>query len=86
MVLFPFGQYVHQKTASSTTINVLQQIGLEKHIDHLGIQAPPGTSLTLNGQTITIGTSGQFEVEMAVSSLTAAQNQYFIIDYHYTTT
>lgn len=84
MVLFPFGQYVHQKIASSEIIDILQEIGIEKHIDHLGIQAPPGTQLTLNGQTITIGTSGQFEIEIAVASLTASQNQYFIIDYHYT--
>lgn len=37
MVLFPFGQYVHQKIASSEIIDILQEIGVEKHIDHLGI-------------------------------------------------
>ena len=77
---FPYGQIVNS-TIINDMIDILDYIA-PIQIDRFGIQAPPGTLLRLNGEDLTVGKTGLFEIETTITSLEVDGKQSWILDYH----
>lgn len=78
---FPFGQITNDPSSGRTgDINIIAEIGAD--IDRFGLCAKPGTVFVLNGNTLTIGRTGVFEIETVITSLTINASYAFILDYH----
>ena len=76
---FPFGQYANL-TVSSGTVDIVVAAGVS--IDRVGIQGAPGMEFILNGETLTLGRNGCYEVETTIDSLEINKANVFIVDYH----
>lgn len=74
---FPFGQYVNT-SAQIGQVNIAEG----KNIDRIGIEGKPGMSFELNGELLTLGRNGCYEVETTISSLVINLQNTFLVNYH----
>lgn len=74
---FPFGQYINLTQGSG-----LVDIANGRTMDRIGVEGAPGMEFQLNGETLTLGRNGCYEVETDVSELIIDLGNIFLVNYH----